>query len=169
MNKKQSGFITVNTHLPRYLPYPEFLFEMELSQTAKLVYALLLDRMTLSQKNRWTNENGSVFVIYPVEHLAEKMKTSDMTVKRALNELREADLITCERCGYSAPYRVYVKLPPLVTELFPHTEQNCYLRGNKTVPLTTKSNKSYISNVVAGKKMISFPIPDYDCEEGASL
>ena len=42
-----------DTKLPAYLPYPRFLLKMEISQTAKLLYALLLDRSTLSQKNKW--------------------------------------------------------------------------------------------------------------------
>ena len=40
-----------DTPLPIYLPYPRFLLKMEISQTAKLLYSLLLDRSTLSQKN----------------------------------------------------------------------------------------------------------------------
>ena len=32
-----------DTKLPAYLPYPRFLLKMEISQTAKLLYALLLD------------------------------------------------------------------------------------------------------------------------------
>ena len=36
-----------------YLPYPRFLLKMDISHTAKLLYALLLDRSTLSQKNGW--------------------------------------------------------------------------------------------------------------------
>ena len=41
-----------DTPLPIYLPYPRFLLKMEISQTAKLLYSLLLDRSTLSQKNK---------------------------------------------------------------------------------------------------------------------
>ena len=39
-----------DTKLPAYLPYPRFLLKMEISQTAKLLYALLLDRSTLSDR-----------------------------------------------------------------------------------------------------------------------
>ena len=44
--------------LPAYLPYPRFLLKMEISQTAKLLYALLLDRSTLSQKNELAGRRG---------------------------------------------------------------------------------------------------------------
>ncbi len=46
-------YITAETGLPPYLPYPRFLLKMELSHTTKLLYALLLDCVTLSQKNDW--------------------------------------------------------------------------------------------------------------------
>ena len=45
-----------DTRLPPYLPYPRFLLQAELTQTAKLLYALLLDRATLSQANGWLDE-----------------------------------------------------------------------------------------------------------------
>ena len=43
-------YIMADTPLPFFLPYPRFLLKMEISQTAKLLYSLLLDRSTLSQK-----------------------------------------------------------------------------------------------------------------------
>ena len=39
-----------DTPLPLFLPYPRFLLKMEISQTAKLLYSLLLDRSTLTEK-----------------------------------------------------------------------------------------------------------------------
>ena len=47
-----------DTRLPPYLPYPRFLLQADLTQTAKLLYALLLDRATLSQANGWLDEGG---------------------------------------------------------------------------------------------------------------
>ncbi len=42
-----ADYIMADTPLPLFLPYPRFLLKMEISQTAKLLYALLLDRSTL--------------------------------------------------------------------------------------------------------------------------
>ena len=50
--------------LPQYLPYARFLLNTDLSHTAKLLYTLLLDRATLSQKNNWVDEQGRIYVIY---------------------------------------------------------------------------------------------------------
>ena len=38
-----ADYIRADTTLPAYLPYPRFLLKMEISQTAKLLYSLLLD------------------------------------------------------------------------------------------------------------------------------
>ena len=58
-----SEYLTTITPLPPYLPYPRFLLTENLSLTAKLLYTLLLDRATLSQKNSWVDERGFVYVI----------------------------------------------------------------------------------------------------------
>lgn len=44
---------------------------MDISQTAKLLYALFLDRSALSQKNGWTDGEGRVFIVYPITEIAE--------------------------------------------------------------------------------------------------
>ena len=66
-----ADYITADTKLPAYLPYPRFLLKMEISQTAKLLYSLLLDRSTLSQKNKWQDDKGRIYIIYPIAEIAE--------------------------------------------------------------------------------------------------
>ena len=100
-----------DTRLPAYLPYPRFLFKMEISQTAKLLYALLLDRSTLSQKNKWQDDEGRIYIIYPIAEIAEILDKGSTTIKGALNELDAAGLLERERGGFSAPNRLYVKVP----------------------------------------------------------
>ena len=56
-----------DTRLPPYLPYPRFLLQADLTQTAKLLYALLLDRATLSQANGWLDEGGRIYLVFPYE------------------------------------------------------------------------------------------------------
>ena len=58
-------YIKAQTPLPAYFPYPKFLLQMSLSHTARLTYVLLLDRMTLSQKNGWVDVQGRAYVLYP--------------------------------------------------------------------------------------------------------
>ena len=105
-----ADYITADTKLPAYLPYPRFLLKMEISQTAKLLYALLLDRSTLSQKNKWQDDEGRIY-IYPIAEIAEILDKGSTTIKGALNELDAAGLLERERGGFSAPNRLYVKVP----------------------------------------------------------
>ena len=88
--------------LPIYLPYPRFLLKMEISQTAKLLYSLLLDRSTLSQKNKWQDDEGRIYIIYPIAEIAEILDKGSTTIKGALNELDTAGLLERERGGFSA-------------------------------------------------------------------
>ena len=44
-------FLTVDTNLPPYLVFPRFLLDMELNETTKLLYMILLDRARLSLRN----------------------------------------------------------------------------------------------------------------------
>ena len=81
-----------DTRLPPYLPYPRFLLQADLTQTAKLLYALLLDRATLSQANGWLDEGGRIYLVFPIEKIAAALDRSTMTVKTALSELEDAGL-----------------------------------------------------------------------------
>ena len=95
--------LTVCTPLPRYLPFPKFLLDAQLSHTAKLLYALLLDRATLSRKNNWTDEQDRIYVIYPIPKLAQALGCSFSSVTRSLTELTDAGLIERIRSGFQNP------------------------------------------------------------------
>ena len=112
-----------DTRLPPYLPYPRFLLQADLTQTAKLLYALLLDRATLSQANGWLD--------------AAALDRSSMTVKTALSELEDAGLIERRRSGFSKPNRIYVKLPSDGQKSFQVTDRNPSSIEKENCPLTT--------------------------------
>ena len=119
-----SDYLTVTTPLPRYLPYARFLLDTDLSHTAKLLYTLLLDRATLSQKNNWMDERGFVYVIFPLSALSEALRCSTMSIKRALRSLEDADLIERKRSRIAVPNSIFVKVP---------TGQNCSFAWNDLV------------------------------------
>ena len=79
-----ADYIRADTTLPAYLPYPRFLLKMEISQTAKLLYSLLLDRSTLSQKNKWQDDEGRIYIIYPIAEIAEILDKGSTTIKLSL-------------------------------------------------------------------------------------
>ena len=112
-----SVHLTVTTPLPRYLPYARFLLDTDLSHTAKLLYTLLLDRATLSQKNNWIDAQGRIYVLYPLSSLAKDLGCSISSITRAFAELENAQLVERVRSGFSKPSRILLMVP--------YTTQNC--------------------------------------------
>lgn len=107
-------FLTPDTQLPPYMAFPKFLLDAtHLSETAKILYMLLLDRARLSQKNEgWTDEAGHAFIFFPIKDLAEVMHKSEMSVKTALAALEKSDLIYQKRQGPGMANKIYVKIKP---------------------------------------------------------
>lgn len=100
-NTQETIYVGLDTGLPPYLPYPRFLLKMDISQTAKLLYALLLDRTTLSQRNGWQDDQGRTFIVYPIAEIAEMLDKGQTAIKAALNELDAAGLLERKRAGSS--------------------------------------------------------------------
>ena len=107
---QKTFFMKENTRITHYLPYPVFLLDLSISQTAKTLYALLLNRAMLSQKNRWIDEDGKVFIIFPIESMSEELNKSMTTVKKALVELYNCGLLERKRLDFGKPNYLYVKL-----------------------------------------------------------
>lgn len=83
---------------------------MDISQTAKLVYSLLLDRTSLSKKHGWIDKQNRIYIIFPIAHIAAATRKGITAVKDALHELDSAGLIERKR-NFSAPNTIYVLLP----------------------------------------------------------
>ena len=71
----------------------------ELSIPAKFLYALFLDRATLSFKNGLLDERNRVFIIYKVEALMDDSGLSNKSVAKFSNELEEYGLTKRFRVG----------------------------------------------------------------------
>ena len=106
-----TDYMMITTELPPYFFFPWFLLDRGLTLTAKLTYALLLDRARLSQLNGWTDEAGRVYIIFPIEKVAGILGKSMTTAKNVLAELEAAGLIERRRQQFSKPNHIYVKLP----------------------------------------------------------
>lgn len=101
----------LDSGLVNYYPVPRKLLLMDLPATAVLLYAVLLDRATLSRKNRFADEQGQVFVIYPIEKLAQTLSVSETAVKRHLKTLEALGLIRRTRPKRNGPNRIFLYLP----------------------------------------------------------
>lgn len=124
-----TDYMTADTALPPYYPYPHFLMDMKLSHTAALTYVLMLDRAHLSQLNGWTDEAGRVYIVFPVEKIAAALNRSLSSAKNALAELSAAGLIERRRRGQFLPNLIYVKLPEGQKIVLPEMDNGLSISG----------------------------------------
>lgn len=112
----------------------------DLSTDAKLLYGLLLDRMGLSAKNGWYDEQGRVFIYYPLNEIEENLNCGHNKAIRLVAELDQEGgigLIERRRQGQGRPSVIYVKR---FTETF-HVSQS------ESEPVCqTVNNDSEVSN-----------------------
>ena len=92
---------------------PKALFQeprfQSLSTDAKTLYGILLDRMSLSVKNGWLDEQNRVFIIFTIEDVKRALCCADNKATKLLRELEGFGLIERKRRGQGKPCLVYVK------------------------------------------------------------
>ena len=95
---------------------PKLLFTDEafriLSSNAKVLYGILLDRMSLSMKNGWINEENKVYIIFTIEEIAETMCCATQKATKILQELDDKKgigLIEKKRLELGRSNILYVK------------------------------------------------------------
>ena len=80
-----------------------------LSTDAKTLYGILLDRMSLSVKNGWLDEQNRVFILFTIEDVKRALCCADNKATKLLRELEKFGLIERKRRGQGKPSLVYVK------------------------------------------------------------
>lgn len=80
-----------------------------LSLNAKILYGLLLDRMSLSAKNGWFDSEKRVFIIFKIEAIQEILGFSKKKSMEVLNELEQFGLVEKKRRGQGQPSILYIK------------------------------------------------------------
>ena len=106
-------FYGQSSELFSFYRIPKLLFQdsrfQPLSTDAKTLYGILLDRMSLSAKNGWLDEQGRVFIIFTIEDVKRALCCADNKATKLLRELEEFGLIERKRRGLGKPSLVYVK------------------------------------------------------------
>ena len=93
---------------------PKVLFTNErfwnISADAKMLYGILLDRMSLSAKNGWIDKNGRVYIIFTIDEAKMALNCAEQKAIKLLSELeKKAGLIERKRQGLGKPNLIYVK------------------------------------------------------------
>ena len=80
-----------------------------LSNPSKLLYGMMLDRMSLSMKRHWLDEQNRVYIIYSLKEIMEDMNFSRHKAIDCLNELEEIGLIVKTQPEKGKENQIYVK------------------------------------------------------------
>lgn len=82
----------------------------KMSGDAKLLYAVLLDRMSLSIKNGWQDKHGNAYIICTIEEVMDSIHCARQKAVRLLDELeQEFRLIERRRQGLPAPAQRWLR------------------------------------------------------------
>lgn len=94
-------------HVPKVL----FLNEKykSLSNTAKLLYCILLDRLTYAGMNDWIDEDGDLYVLYPKNDMKQDLNCTRYRADLAIRELEEAKDLIYVMADSGKPNRFYVR------------------------------------------------------------
>lgn len=98
-------------HLYYQIPMELFFntkYKDKLNSDSKILYGFLLNRLTLSAKNNWIDENGSIFLIFTRKEVQELLNLSDKTVTKAFKQLKDCKLIYEKKQGANKPNLIYV-------------------------------------------------------------
>ena len=112
----KTTYYTRETELAGFAPFPHYLLKLELSMTARVLYAQLLNRAKLSLQSGWMDERGRVYVYFSEAEIGQTLGKGRSAVQQALHDLDEADLIERERYAGRGGRRIYLKVVLAETE-----------------------------------------------------
>ena len=83
-----------------------------LSNDAKMLYGLMLDRMSLSVRNGWQDDDDKTYIIYTIEEIMDDLNCAKQKAVKILSELdaeKGIGLVEKKRQGLGKPDIIYVK------------------------------------------------------------
>lgn len=136
-------YYTSATKLPPYIPYARFLLLYPLSETARVVYSLILSRIPIAQSKGWVDEEDRIYCRYTIRSLMEDTGKSKSTIVSALSDLESNGLITRRRGGAGCANYLYLRLP----EIYPSDDRKTAPQraGN---PAPNKHNNKNINKII---------------------
>ena len=95
----------------KFVRVPKVLFEARyknLSTDAKILYSLLFERMELSRKNGWHDDDGSVYIYFTLEEVCEVLGCGHDKATKMFCELESYALLRRKKQGFGKPAKLYV-------------------------------------------------------------
>lgn len=152
----------------QYFQLPKWLFKepyKKLSNNAKIMYALLYNRLDLSLESKWHDRNGQVFMYFTTAEFCEELGCSEKTVTKIKKELVTSGLLREERQGLTKPNRLYILGPKIIKRESPEpkkilsrTVENTALDTQEVQTIKTDIRKTDIDNnkLLICKEVISY-------------
>ena len=107
---RQSIVTSTFLQMPRFLTAGEFAGN-GISNNARFLYTLLLDRHRVSVKNGWFDENGEVYIYFKREEMETQLGVSERTVSKVMQELKDIALVEEKKQGLNKPNKIYLLIP----------------------------------------------------------
>lgn len=156
--------------IPKVLIVEDYFREM--STEAKLLYGLLLDRVSLSASSGWVDDQRRVYIIYTIRSIMRDLHCGTRKAVKLLKELEAYGLIEKQIRGQGKPTLIYVKN---FSTLFSDCKSKDFHNENSSVSIVTipevskgQSNNTYTNNT---KNNNTYPIlsgADVDNDERES-
>ena len=166
LNDENVEFLNKTSRINNYSVIPNGIYEMNISSTAMILYAKLLNRAQLSVINDYLDEKGRAYVLYTLDDLATELHRSVSSIKTNMNELVAAGLVEKRRCDKGRANMIFVKVP--VSSI---ASQNSTLYGTDNNPSKGSKVVSYRGGYLAAnnnnKKQNKYT--NYQYAEGETL
>lgn len=122
----------------------------KLSSDAKLLYGLMLDRMSLSIKNEWFDEDNRAYIIYTIDSIMEDLgcgKEKAVKVLAELDSVKGIGLVEKVRRGLGKPDIIYVKNFASLAENVDEKSLKILIKSQKSENQTSRSRKIELQEV----------------------
>ena len=106
---------TTESPAASYMPLPRFLFQDEalrdITNDAKVLYAMLLDRASISKQNGYVEPDGTIRLYFTVEQAQKRLHRSRQCVTSIFRELEYSGLIIRKKQGLGRPALITLNYP----------------------------------------------------------
>ena len=112
--KQEFCKFTVESLSASYIPFPRFLMEdcfAELTNDAKVLHALMLDRASISRQNGYVEPDGTIRLYFTLEQAQTKLHRSRQSATRVFRELEYSGLIVRRKQGLGKPALITLNYP----------------------------------------------------------
>ena len=120
---------TINSPAASYIPLPRFLLQDEalyqITNDAKVLYAMLLDRASISRQNGYAEPDGTIRLYFTVQQAQERLHRSRQSVTRIFRELELCGLINRRKQGLGRPAVITLNYPSDAKLIVKDTMDSC--------------------------------------------